>query len=456
MQKRFVVLAALGWSLAGVAAGCGGGDDSVAPVPSPKDGGSDATASDAKAGDGEASAAEGGPEAGPLGDGGVTDATGPSDAAAPSRLLLTLNGMKGQSELVAFGVQSGQVDGRLVYPGSLGTVTIGPKAPWLLEQSEDLVARLDPAQPWTVAEQWNVALNDRADGGEAYSDPDDVVVGAGNKAYVLRYTRNEIAVIDPSSDGGTATRSIDLSAELQAAGDGTVEMSAGVYVPSKHLVYVLLANINRGNVSSDGFTLLCANTHPTVVAIDVTTDTLVNLNGAAPGSGLALGGYNPGLGPTALAYDAQSDRLIVLENGCNVAADGGSAGVLAGREVEALSLFTGEAEKLLDLDGQGFPSQLVYIDAHRAIVQLGYPSAAYTWDPTTTALGPVIPNAPDSFVWDGVANLLGFSARYDADGGMGYDVLSVRAADGAVTKLGQDPFSLPSGYPGGVALWPSP
>jgi hypothetical protein len=456
MRKQWVVIAVLGWSAAGMTLGCGSGDDSVAPVPK-GDAGSDASM-DATAGDGAAhdGASTDASEAGPITDAAQGDAA-PSDAAVPTRMLLTYNGST-QSELVAFGVQSGQVDGRLVYNGGLGATTVGPKAPWLLEQSEDVVARLDPAQPWKIAEQWNVALNDRADGGENYSDPDDVVVGAGTKAYVLRYTRNTIAVIDPSSDGGSATGSIDLSSQLQDAGDGTLEMSAGVYVASKHLVYVLLGNINRGNVSSDGYTLLCASTNPTVIAIDVTTDKVVDLNGSAPGTALALTGYNPGLGPSTLAYDAESDRLLVLENGCNTPMKGGGAGPLVGREVEELSLFTGETRTLIDLTGQGFPSQLVYIDARRAILQLGFPSLAYTWDPTTTALGPTVPNAPDSFAWDGAGNLLGFSARYDVvDGGFsGYDVVSVRLADGAVTKLGQDPFSLASGFPGGVVLWPSP
>ncbi len=453
MRKQVVVFVVLAGTAGGATWGCGGGDDSVSPVP--KDGGSDSAAdatADAKAGEGGAPS--------DAGDGGVLsdasesgDAAATSDASTPQRLLLSYNGGT-QSELVAFGVEAKTIDGRLLYPGTFGTTYPGPKAPWLLEQDVDVVARLDPAEPWKVAASWNVSLNDRGDGGYSYADPDAIVVGAGTKAYVLRYTRNNIAVIDPSSDGGSPVAAIDLSSELQAAGDGTVEMSAGVYVPSKHLVYVLLANINRFNVADDGYTLLCANTHPTVIAIDVTTDKVVDLNGAAAGNGLSLNGYSPGLGQGAMAYDAQADRLLVLEAGCTtVDADGGE-GALVGREVEELSLFTGQARTLLDLTTAAFPQQLVYIDANRAIVQL---DTSYVWDPTTPALGPAIPNAPDAYAWDGVANLLGITGRYASDGGFsGYDIVSVRVADGAVTELGTNPFSLASGFPAGVLLWPAP
>jgi hypothetical protein len=465
MRKQAVVLAVLGWSAAGEMWACGNGDDS-APPRSASEAGADAasdatadgsgissedgaTADSAEADAGrDAASEESGIDAG-------ADAEAGSDAAVPTRMLLSFNGAS-QSELVAFGLDSKQVDGRLLYSASFGTTNVAPGAPWLLEQSSDVVAKLDPVQPWRVDSSWNVALHDMRDGGDTYADPDAVVVGAGTKAYVLRYTRNEIAVLDASSiaDGGVPIGTIDLSSQVQAAGDGIVEMSAAVYVPAKKLVYVLLGNINRGDVACDGYCLLCANTYPTVVAIDVTTDTLVDLNGSAPGVGLPLTGYSPGLGQGALAYDKQADRLLVLESGCTQLENDGGTGSIVGREVEELSLFTGAARTLLDLTSAPYPEQLVYIDANRAIVQL---DTAYAWDPTTTQLGPAIANAPNYFAWDGVANLVGFTERYEADGGLsGYDVLSVRMADGEVTKLGQDPFSLTSGFPNGVQLWPTP
>lgn len=493
MQSRMVMVAVLAWSAAGGLWACGSGDDSSAPVPLDSgmgdhpdlgsgDSGSSSTEGGAIRGDGgndagsavldatvEDAAAEGGIDASIAdtgsGETGVVDAAVDGGALADAgmggeggtatHLLLSYNA--GESEVVAFGLASKRVDGRLLYPGFIGTTYPGPTAPWLLEQSADVVAELDPARPWTIDSSWSVALHDKRDGGESYSDPDAVVVGAGSKAYVLRYTRNEIAIVDAAAiaDGGAPIGTIDLSDQLQAAGDGTVEMSAGVYVPGKNLVYVLLANVNRGDVACGGYCLLCADTHPTVVAIDVATDSVVDLNGSAAGVSLPLSGYNPGLGLGAMAYDSASDRLLVLEAGCNNAAADGGAGPLVGREVEELSLFTGRSRRLLDLRAAAYPSQLTYIDSRRAIVQL---DTAYSWDPTSNRLGPAIPNAPDSFAWDGVANLVGITARYSADGGAfsGYDVVSVRMADGNVTKLGADPFSLTGGFLAGVELWPAP
>ncbi|HEX3771007.1 MAG TPA: hypothetical protein VHV30_09095 [Polyangiaceae bacterium] len=477
MRGRFFVFVALTASVSGGLWACGNGDDTTVPPSKPVDAGPDGT-TEGGPGDAQArmdaaeTAAEADTGAGADGDAG----SGPADAGAlPPRLLLSFNGTGTQSELSVFGVDSKKVEGDLLYDGFIGTTYIGPKAPWLLEQANDVVARLDPAQPWEISARFNVALNDTKDGGAPYSDPDAVVVGAADKAYVLRYTRNAIAVIDPRADGGSTVGSIDLSGEVQPGDeDGFVEMSAGVYVPSRHLVYVLLGNVDKNDVALDGFTSLCASTVPTVVAVDTTSDTLVDLNGAAPGNGLALQGYGPIFGQGAMAYDAVNDRLLVLESGCNTpvttpvttdAGDGGDAGGDAGtvvtpgplvkRQVEALSLFTGQSSVLVDFSATGeFPNQLVYVNEHRALLQL---SSTYTWDPTSTTLGAAVPNAPDDWAFDGNDSLLGVSATYGTDGGFsGYAVTSVRIADGEVTQLGTNPFMLKSGFFGGVQLWPAP
>src|SRR5262249_15520841 len=152
-------------------------------------------------------------------------------------------------------------------------------------------------------------------GGDAYSDPNAVFVAAGNKGYVLRYTRNKIAVIDTTQtvDGGAPTKTIDLSSLVQAQDrDGLVDMTAGYYVSGK--LYVLLANIDKSLVSSDGFTILCAQTTETIIAIDVASDQVTSLGGTGPGGGIALTGYNPAIslaGPS-FVYDAANNRFLVV------------------------------------------------------------------------------------------------------------------------------------------------
>jgi hypothetical protein len=390
---------------------------------------------------------EGGGEGGPGADG-------------ATRLLLSYN-TQSQSELVAFGLASSSVDGRLLYDASTGTAYVGGGSPWLLEQSTDLVGRLDPQKPWVVDSSWSVALNDFTDAGYAQGNADpSAVIPAGSKAYVLRYDRNLVAILDPSQtvDGGAPTGSVDLSGEVQASGDGYVQPLGGVYVGTQQRVYLLLGNVDRFGTLGNGSGVTCTSSTPTVVAIDATSDSLVDLNGPAPGSGWPLPGYAPARALGVLAYDPQTGtngRLLVIEGGCYQPAGDGGAGALVKREVDAIDLATGQAQALLDLTAAASPLGLTYIDAHHAIVQL---DSAYLWDPTTTSLGPAIPGAPDAFAYDRAGNnLVGVRTNRAGDGGvLGIDVLSVSTDGGVVTKLATNPFSLTGGSIGAVALWPAP
>jgi hypothetical protein len=461
MKTRFLAAGALVASAAGLLA-CGD-DTVVAPPDAGPDGSvvSDATAADS----GSPDVVE------------TVDSSLDADAAEtapppPTRLLLSFNGAS-QSELVAFGLASHAVDGRLQYPDFIGTTATTPSSPFLLEQSLDVVARLDPLQPWVVRSSWSVKLDDAPDAGlsAGYADPVAIVTGAGSKAYVLRYTRNLIAVLDTSADvdGGAPAKTIDLSSQVQAGGDGYVEMTAGWFDPKSNYLYVLLANIDRNNVGCSGYCLLCSPTTPTLVAIDTSTDQLVDL-GADAGSdagglGIALPGYSPAFGPTAMVYDPAGNRLLVLQGGCTTTTADGGTGPVAGREVDSVSLTTGAATKLLDLSSAGYASAIYYLDAHHVVLQL---DQTYVWDPTTTKLGAPIANAPESFALDAKGNLVGISPVVGADGGTtgAYQVVSVSPPDGGATPLGsQDPFyvdggdggnAYANGFPSGAQLWPAP
>src|SRR5262249_31057735 len=160
-----------------------------------------------------------------------------------------------------------------------------------------------------------------------------------SKAYVPRYTRNALTVLDLTqvADAGAPLKTIDLSAFRDSADtDGVVDMTAAVYVPAKKLVFLLLGNVDRNRVINNGFNILCTTAKPSIIAIDPTTDQVANLGGTGPGGSIELAGYNPVLG-AAMIYEAAQDRLLVLQAGCNVDVDGG-AGAMTRREVEAVSL----------------------------------------------------------------------------------------------------------------------
>jgi hypothetical protein len=400
------------------------------------------------------------PEAGQPTSDATVDAPPSPDAGdasvVPQRLLMTQIATSG--ELVAFNTQTRQIDGRLSYPGFGVVVRSG--GTFLLETGQDLVARLDPSQPWKVQSSWSVAMNDAVDGGESYADPIQIVQVSPSKAYVLRYNRNRIAIVDPSAtaDAGAPTGSVDLSSLMQAGdGDGHVDMSGAVYDSSRQRLYVALANIDIHFVDPQGYFLLCAATKSTLVAIDTTNDTLVDLGGSGPGGSVELSGYSPQMGFLGgVLLDAAGDRVIVMSTGCNEPTSDGGTGALVGRLVEAVDLKTNTTSVLLDASAQDFPGQLFYLDGTHAIAQFGYGPFATTfrWDPTQTSLGAGFATAPDMFDLDLAGNrMLGPQTTFASDGGAGpLNVIGVDLGDGGVTVLGQDPFVQSGGFLGHVLL----
>jgi hypothetical protein len=431
--------------------GCGGDDITLAPdAGSDAHGGRlpDATTHETGAGDAAQDVARDAPveaEAGPV----------------PQRVLVTTNNST-MSELVAVDVETHKVDGTLFFPGDLGTTDAHSTLfPFLLEQANNVVARLDANRPWVIDSSWNVLGNDAIDGGFPYTDPYAAVVAASDETYVLRYNRNRIAYFNAleSDDAGTPDGTIDLSSLVQAGGDGAVEMTAGVYVAKTSTLYVVLGNINQDTVAPPSYDLLCTDTTSSVIGIDTTTNMIKSLGGTAPGGGIALKGFDPV--ENGLVYDsAGTGRLLVLEAGCNPEVDGGP-GAITKRGVEQVDLATGATTILIDTSnafpsGEGYPSGLVYISSTSAVLGFDYTgSEVYQWNPTSSALGAPISNAPDIFTYDGAGHLLG-TATTETDAGSSTNVVKVAIATGTQTVLATQPFSTPGGFIGGVDVWPHP
>jgi len=409
-----------------------------------------------------------GPDAGPPKSDATVDQSNTNDAGTDGtvgpRVLMTYTATAG--ELVAFDTQTDLVDGRFAPPPYASVMQSGTDR-FLLESNEDLVFLLDPVSQWNPTSSWNVALDDGFDGGLSYADPVQVVEVAPNKAYVLRYNRDKIAIFDPTqtSDGGVPTTNpVDLSSLQQANDpDGTVEMSGAVFDPTNKYLYVALANINLFLVDAvDGAYLPCANTVSTLVAIDTTTDTLVNLGGTGPGGSIALNGYSPQFGSVGgLIFDAVGNRVLVLSTGCNATESDGGVGPQTGRLVEAVDLSTNTTQTLLPANDQDFPNELVYIDGAHALIQFGYVPYAttYTWIPTQTTLGPPLAVTPDVFALDPLGSrILGAQSTVATDGGTGpINVIAVpiNSIDGGgVQVFGQNPFLEPGGYLGSVVYVP--
>ena len=405
-------------------------------------------------------------EAGPSpgGDGG--DAAAPSKcgsaAGSPQRLLLTMNNAT-TSEIAAFNLADKKVDGRFTFGGGLGQTSSLGSDPYVVEQKNDVVARMDAKKPWEPLATWSVVGDDKADGGDPNAQPVAVVVPDCDKGYVLRFNRNKIAVIDTNkvADGGLAETYLDLSSLVQPGdNDGLVDMTAAYYVPTKKRIYVLLGNYDRTSVGPPNYELACKSTKASIVAIDTAAGQLVSLGGTAPGGGIALENYNPVVG-TPMAYDAARDRLLVFQGGCT-ADPVGAPFVISKRAVEEVDLATGQVKTLVHLDDKGFPGSFVFVDGNRAALSFFFPNQAFFWDPSKTTLGAEIPGALDYVAHDGKGNIVG-GRRRSVDGGAVIDLLSVPFSAGdagvdaaTVQTLGQDPFTTNSGYLGGAEVWPRP
>ncbi|MDB4933786.1 MAG: hypothetical protein JWP87_758 [Labilithrix sp.] len=445
-HRRFAVALVLGAPFGGFwAAGCG--DDEVFR--------------DTDAGSFEAGAV---PETGTPtqpdgGDGSAPSGCG-SSTGAPQRLLLTINNL-GKSELAAFNIATKSVDGRFAFSGGLGATSSLGTDPYVFEQDNDLIARMNAQRPWEPVSTWSVAGSDPIDGG-AKAQPIGIVVPTCEKGFVLRFNRNKVAVIDTNEhgDASAAESYLDLASMVQPGDDdGLVDMTSAVYVAKEKRVYVLLGNYDRTTVGPPDYSLQCKSTRASIVAIDSTNGQLVSLGGTAPGGGIALEGYNPTV-TAPLVYDAARERLLVFQGGCTD--PGGAPFNIIKRGVEEIDLATRKVKTLIQLNDKGFPGTFVFMDGNRAALTFFFPNQAFFWNPSQSTLGAEIPGSIDSASHDGKGNLIG-ARKTKIDGGDGIEVLSVPfVADGgtidaaAVQKLGENPFTDNTGYLGGAEVWPRP
>lgn len=375
------------------------------------------------------------------------------DAAdLPPRVLL-VQGKAGGSELAVINVANKTVDGHLSFEGGYGTTSSRGTDPYLLGGESDVVTRLDAREPWKAVASWNVRGDDKPAGGLDNANPVAVVQTSCDKAYVLRFNRDRIAVIDPSqAAGGAPTKFIDLAPLKQAGDPDVVEMTSAVYVPSKKRIYVLLGNMDLTKVTAGGYVLLCADLTPSIIAIDVETDQIVSLGGTAPGGGIALEGYNPPVG-SPLVYDAALDRLLVLQAGCNADLGDGGAGDMTRRRVEQVDLATGAVTTLLPLDDRAFPSSLAFASAKHAA--LAFYFDGYLWDPRQATLGSAIEGGMDLIASDGHGGFVGARQRYLDDGGVGpLQIVAVPTTDAGPSVVVEDPFTKAGGYVAGIEGWP--
>ena len=141
------------------------------------------------------------------------------------------------------------------------------------------------------------------------SNPQDICFVSPTKAYVSRYERTELLIVDPST--GSSPGVISLAAFADA--DGLPEMARMVRVD--RYLFVALQRLDRNAFFSPTDSSL-------VAVIDTETDTLVDVDPVAPGvQAILLTGKNP---VTTFEFDRATSRLLIGCVGFFGVLDGGA------------------------------------------------------------------------------------------------------------------------------------
>ncbi len=432
MKRLWTVGSALAVSALGIVA-CGddssggpappsdaGPDSGVAPgfdASLPSEGGADGAPSEAAAQD----AAD------------ASDASDAADAEAPAYALFVGTDFTKNAELSVVRLNPDSIAGRLPIADQDSVPYASGGFGFVLEHTVGKAIVLDPAQPWMA--ETSIDINDSPDAGPLASNPRTVLVTTGTKAYVARYASNVVKIVDVAA--GTVTGSVDLSAFVAPDDpDGLVDVQDGAYDPATQRAYFLLERINQGDYSgvAPDYVGACLTSHGQIVAIDVTTDAIVDLNGPAPGQAIDLLGDDP----ASLTPDFASGRFIVTDSGCHQGLDGGY--VRLGRGIESVALATATPTWLYQTSSAARLYGIVWIDGSHAFVNLG--SDWFAWNPAQATFGDAIPNFPQAPFYDGVARIIGLSQQepVGSDAAATWSVVAFDTATSQISTIATNPF----------------
>ena len=384
-KLKWIVNAALVSSALAVSA-CGNGDDSSTPAPV-ADGGA---AVDATSHDAMADAAT---------DSSATDA-GPSPTA-----LFVGSDLVTNAELSAIALQPDASAGHLALADQDSVAYASGGTGFVLEHALGAAIVLDPSDLSKAAR--TIDLNDGPDAGAYASNPRALLVTTGTKAYAARYASNVVPIVDIAT--GAVTTGIDLSSFVATDDtDGLVDVQDAVYDPTTGRAYFLLERINQNDFSgaAPDYVGACLVSHGEIVGVNAIDNTILDLNGSAPGQAIDLLGANP----QSLTADFAHGQILVANAGCYQLLDGSadvSAATRVGRGVESVAVATGVSTWLFQTTDVDRLSALLWVDATHAFVNLG--DDWFAWNPTTPTLGALATGFPQAPLYDGAGHVFGLS-----------------------------------------------
>jgi hypothetical protein len=441
MKRNGFFWGALVGSALGIAACNGDGDDSsVAPAPK-IDAGPDAAAPGEDANlpieaGGDATIPVEGADASPAIDAARGDAGTDGSPEASTRSYALFAGTDFTSaELAVVALNPDTVEGQLPLADQDSVAAASGGSGFVLERGIGDVIVLDPAQPWTA--KTTIDINDSLDAAPYASNPHAVVLTTGTKAYVARYASNLVAIVDVGS--GSVTGHLDLSAYVAPDDtDGLVDVTDAAYDPGSGRAYFLLQRINQFDYGqAPDYVAACLASRAEIVGVDVTSNSIVDLNGAAAGDAIDLLGDDP----IALTPDFANARILVPDTGCYQASDAGADGgpsPRTGRGVESVALATATPSWLYQSHVLDRLSGLIFVDGTRAFVNQG--SDWFAWNPTQTTLGGVVASFPEAPFYDGSGRIVGVSSATGLDGGTVWSVVALDVGTSQLSMIAENPF----------------
>jgi len=235
----------------------------------------------------------------------------------------------------------------------------------------DNIQAVDPAAGY--ATRWQCSVDNG-------SNPHDIAFAAPDKAYVTRYERASLLIVDPTTGpdcAGFVRGSVDLS--QFADGDGLPEMDQAVVIDGT--LFVTLQLLDRRN-------FFRPTERSLIALVDVATDTVVG--------SIELTGTNPFAESAGLVPDPVTGAILLTEVGEFGRADDGG--------VERVDPATRSVSGFLvtEQDLGGNVTDVVVIDEHRAyaiVLDESARSRVVRFDPTTRQVAATLA-AGDEFLVD--------------------------------------------------------
>lgn len=302
------------------------------------------------------------------------------------------------AEIIAYDIKNQKVLGSLVLAEQDSLISTEQGRGFVLERPFDKMGRLNilkQDRPWEI--EASIDLGEK-------TSPYAVTVPSNNKAYVIMYASNKLAVIDLQTKKKTGD--IDLSEFVDGADDdGLVEPVDAVFDPASNRAYVALQRTNMGwkQTTTGQWALLCNNVKPLVVGVDTLNDKVIDLNGAASGKAIELQGFNP----SSLQWNASKNKLIVVHSGCAQAED---APKRQRRGLEQIQLDDMTTQWLWTTEEQLQPKSIISMSDKLVAVQLTDDKWNSTWhklDTATNTMDSAPWSIPLASVYDGSDALIG-------------------------------------------------